>query len=297
MLYSNALQSKASRERKFDDILKWISPDSDNSITPEPLAKVAGSHRKFIESEPYSKWVGQGTPALICSGQRTFNIFSSISDFIQLALGSHILCSSSLVSTLPDFSSLIFHRLHEDPKLGISYFFFNHSNREETAEKAIRALLRQVVAQSPRIPGDVATEYSRYISDPHKMPTTQDKFTSLLKSSLKQFPSSPSFILIDAYDEFRNTHDEDWQRMELCSALFAICGDRSARILITTRPHWRHELKDAFRDESQIAAVKGDLADVEKYLDLKIQPFNRLDQDLKSNIKRTILDANREEAW
>ena len=195
-----------------------------------------------------------------------------------------------------DVSSLIFHRLRQDPKLCVAYFFFNHSTRDETAETVIRALLRQVVAQSPKVPVDVTTEYSRYVNDPHKVPTSRAKLASLLKLSLEQFPSSPRFILIDAYDEFRNTSEQGLQTGQLCSDLSEVCGKDLAKILITTRPQCRHELKDTFSD-SQIAAVKGDLIDVEKYLDGQIQPLKYLHNDLKSNIKKTILDTNQGEAW
>lgn len=146
------------------------------------------------------------------------------------------------------------------------------------------------------MPVDVAAEYSRYMNDPHKVPTSRVKLTSLLKSSLEQFPSSPRFILIDAYDEFRNSEEEELQKKRLRSALSEICGNDSAKILITTRPQCRYELKDNF-SSSEIAVVKGDLGDVEKYLDDQIQLQNYLHPDLKSNIKQTILDANREEAW
>jgi len=294
-LYSIALQSKAIRERQHDDILKWISPD-DSSITPKPVDEVAGSHRMFTDSEQYLNWVGEGSSVLICSGQGTFTLVSKISDLHVAGIGKSHLVLLPLLSTMPDFSSLIFHRLREDPNLCVAYFFFSHSNPDETAEKVIRALLRQVVAQSPRVPVDVTTEYSRYMNDPHKVPTTRDKFASLLKSSLEQFPSSPCFILIDAYDEFRNTREEERQKIQLCAALSTIGATNLAKILITTRPQCRHELKDTFSD-SQIAVVKGDLKDVEKYLDDQLQPLKSLHNDLKSNTKKTILDANREEAW
>jgi hypothetical protein len=195
-----------------------------------------------------------------------------------------------------NFSSLIFNRLREDPTLCISYFFFNHSNRDELAENVLRELLRQVLAQLPTIPINVTTEYSRYKNDPHRIMPSQHTFTNLLKSSLEQFSSSLKFILIDAYDEFRNTDDEDSQRINLCSALSKISSDGSTRILMTTRPQCAQELKDSF-PYSQIAFVKGDLADVEKYLDDKIRPLKRLNEKLKANIKETILESNRKELW
>jgi len=197
---------------------------------------------------------------------------------------------------LSDISSVIFNRLREDPKLCMSYFFFNVSNRDETAENVIRVLLRQIVAQLRRVPGEVNAEYSRFQNDPHKVKPSLDTLASLLRSSLQAFSSSPSFILLDAYDEFRNADNDEGQRSDLCSSLSEICRDGSARILITTRPQYRDVLKDTF-SESQIVVVKGDLIDVERHLDERMRPLKRLNNELKANIKKAILDANREDAW
>jgi len=215
---------------------------------------------------------------------------------LKLALESHTSCLPLFLQPCLTCSSAIFNRLRENPTLGISYFFFDDSNRDETAENVIRALLRQILAQLRRIPRDVSAEYSRFKNDPDRMIRSRYTFASLLKSSLEELSSSPSFILLDAYDEFRNKDDEERQRAQLCSTLSAICRSTSAKILITTRPQCRHELKDVF-SSSEIAVIKGDLIDVEKYLGDQIQLHKYLHDDLKANIKKTILDANREEAW
>ena len=294
--YANALQSKVIRDKQHQDILEWICPKGGTSIPPKRRDEVVNTHQPFVNSEEYLNWVGNGSPTLICTGHRTF-FFETSLILMKLAWENHTLCLSLFLQPfLTSISSMIFNRLRENPKLGISYFFFNHSNREETAENVIRVLLRQSVAQLRRIPEDVSTGYFRFINDPHRMMPSRNTFANLLKTSLKEFSSSPSFILLDAYDEFRNSSDEEGQRTELCSSLCAIYRSGSTRILITTRPQCRQELKDTY-SESQIAVVKGDSADIEKYLDDRIQPLKRLNDELKANIKKTILDANREEGW
>lgn len=192
------------------------------------------------------------------------------------------------------FSSLIFHRLREDPNLSISCFFFNHSNLNETADTVIRGWLRQVMTKLDKIPEAISTEYVRFKNDPQKIMPNQQTFTRLLKSALEQL-SSPSFFLLDAFDEFRNTKDQERERSELCAALSAICETGSAKILITTRPQHRDELEDVF-SKPQIATVKGDLRDVRKYLEYKLDPL-RLNEELKGEIKNTILNKNQDEAW
>jgi hypothetical protein len=127
------------------------------------------------------------------------------------------------------------------------------------------------------------------------MKSSPKTLANLLNASL-QATSSPSFILLDAYDEFRNTGDEEVQRSALCSFLSEICHYCSVKILVTTRPQCRQDLKEAF-PSSAVAVVKGDLADVETYLENRIQPLKRIHEQLKANIKRTILEANQDEAW
>jgi hypothetical protein len=220
---------------------------------------------------------------------------NSVSDFAEAGVGkSHLVYLSFLQPELT-CSSLLFHRLREDPNLNTSFFFCNHSIRDETAENVIREWLRQVVSQLDTIPEVISAEYVQFKKNPARIMPSQQTFTHLLKSTLEQF-SSPSIFLLDAFDEFRNTTDQEKQRDELCSALAEICESSSVKILITTRPQYRDELKVAF-PRSQIAIVKGDLQDVENYLDDQLLPLKRVNNELKVNIKKTILDANQKEAW
>jgi hypothetical protein len=102
--------------------------------------------------------------------------------------------------------------------------------------------------------------------------------------------------MLDAFDEFLNKDNEDGQRSELLDSLGKISRNVSTRFLITTRRNCAPELERAFKSESQVATVKGCSEDVEKYLDDELRRLIRLDDDLKATIRRTILDANREEA-
>jgi NACHT domain len=196
---------------------------------------------------------------------------------------------------MSDGSSVIFHRLRENPRVGISYFFFNHSNREQTAEDVIRVLLRQVTAQLQTIPPEVLADYSKFQKDPHRLPPSRETFANLLKSCLDAFPGS-CFILLDAYDEFRNAKCEDREREGLRSFLAEISQMKRIRILITTRPHWRAELENVFA-EAQVAEIRGDLKDVTRYLDSELQPRRHLNEGTKNLIRTKILEANRDNPW
>lgn len=166
------------------------------------------------------------------------------------------------------------------------------------AENVIRCLLKQVIAQLPIVPADVISAFSKFNNDPHKLLSSTDEVSILLKSSLDkffQFHSSPCFILLDAYDEFRNDADEDSERAKLCSYLSEISSTNNAKIFITTRLHCRMELESSFPD-AQVAELKGDLKDMRQYLDRKLQ-FLRLNGVTKNLIKTTILEANKEKPW
>ena len=199
---------------------------------------------------------------------------------------------------MADFSSAIFHRLRQNPRLGTSYFFFNHSNRDQTAENVIRFLLRHAVAQLPTIPADVHAEYSRFKTDPHKIMANGKRFAGLLKSSLEEFANfsaSPSFVLLDAYDEFCNSKSEDRERADLLFCLSEIFRTNKVKILISTRPHWCMELANTFKG-CQVAEVKGDLKDVKQYLEHELE-FRNLSDGTKDLIKTAIVEANKEEPW
>lgn len=190
---------------------------------------------------------------------------------------------------------MIFHRLRQNPRLRISYFVFNHSNKNETAENVIRFLLKQVVAQLPKAPKDVYEEYCRYKNDTHKVELEMPKLKGMLKYSLDELfksASSPSCILLDAYDEFRNLNNnaEERERDELRKCLSEISHSNSAKIFITTRPHCTSELERDFVGQ-QVAECKGDLADMEKYLDHELEVRRDLTPKLKALIQTTILEA------
>jgi NACHT domain len=179
------------------------------------------------------------------------------------------------------------------------YFLFNHSNREQKAEDVIRILLKQLVKQLPIIPIDVENEYNRYQKDPHNVMPSQEKFQSLLNSSIQDYfarTSNRAFILIDAYDEFRNCpEEEESERTYLRSCLQQLCAADMARVFITTRPQHRDTMQETFPG-AQMVEIHGDLKDIEKYLENRLQHF-KAQPAMKERIKSAIMDENQTEAW
>jgi hypothetical protein len=143
------------------------------------------------------------------------------------------------------------------------------------------------------IPADVEAEYKRFRDDPHEVVPDPRTFIDLLKSSLERLAKtslSPSFILLDAYDEFRNTASEDLERAELCSCLSGISGGNLARLLITTRWHCCMELEGNIPN-ARVTNLEADLEDVRRYLTHEL-PYLRLGVNVKNLITTTILNEN-----
>jgi hypothetical protein len=148
------------------------------------------------------------------------------------------------------------------------------------------------------MPADVTDAFLKYESDSHQiLPSTKD-FSNLLLSSLRkgfQLYSSPLFLLLDAYDEFRNEEDEETERAILCSCLSEISRANIAKIFITTRPHCAIDIYYIVENAEQIE-LHGNLRDVEQYLHRKMR-FLHLSLIMKNLIAETILEANRENPW
>ena len=301
-LYSGALQSQAIREKQYEDILEWISPSSTNYITPKRSNEVGSTCHWFLVSDKYLEWVGQGRSTLICSGKGTEPRGSRITVFSwRRQIPSRV--SSSRLNVSLTRSSVIFNRLLQTPRLGIIYFFFNHSDRTQTAENVVRVLLRQLLTQMDAIPSEVRNEYSRYKQDPHKRMPDRQMYSNLLKCSIEAFFKANKtriFVLVDAYDELLSTDEEKEinalaEKKAIRSSLSQLSGTGHAKILISTRPHYCQELRNSFPG-AIVADVHGDPEDMKTYIKSRLEPFN-FHEALKSEIMEQLLKASAKEKW
>jgi hypothetical protein len=200
-----------------------------------------------------------------------------------------------------DFSSVIFNRLLKTPEDGLLYFFFNHSDREQSAEHVTRVLLRQLLSQLDAVPEDVLLEYSHYKK--HLQMPPRETFERLLKLSLESFIKSTSsrvFILVDAYDELLSSSEERGdkaalERAAVCTCLSQLGEIHNVKMLITTRPQYCGELQTALPN-SKMAAIHGDRNDMELYLQTRLMPL-RLPDSLKAIILDKLVKANEDEKW
>jgi hypothetical protein len=164
-------------------------------------------------------------------------------------------------------------------------------------------LLRQLLKQLDTIPNDIVNEYSRYCQDPHGRMPDEDTYAMLLKSAVEQFykaNTKPVFILVDAYDELSSSREEKYERAthereKVRPFLSLLDGTGRAKILITTRLHYREELRNSFRGPI-MANVHGDLSDMRLYLRDRLVPL-RLRQALKNEITEKLLLENETDKW
>jgi hypothetical protein len=192
--------------------------------------------------------------------------------------------------------------LLQTPQLGIIYFFFNHSDRTQTAEIVIRVLLRQILEQLDNLPDMVISEYSRYKHDRHKRMPDRETFVRLLAFSIEQFykgNKNQVFILVDAYDELLSTKENAGgaalEKSAVRSSLSVINQTNCAKILITTRPHHCQELQNTFQ-ESRIIDIQGNHQDMETYIKGQMQPFD-FPEALQKVVLSELLQSNLGEKW
>jgi hypothetical protein len=189
------------------------------------------------------------------------------------------------------------------PRLGIIYFFFNHLDREQTAENVTRVLLRQLLQQLETIPKDIMSERSRYQKDTHRRMPDQAKYEDLLECSIDEFFEANQnrvFILVDAYDELLGRKEvkrevASRERATVRTCLSKLTRSGHAKVLITTRLHFCPELQATF-PTSKVAEVRGDLKDMTAFLNDRMQ-FLNLQESLKTEVINKLVTANEDDKW
>jgi hypothetical protein len=192
---------------------------------------------------------------------------------------------------LSDYISFsVFNKLRDTRHVGIVYFVFKISDKDQTASNVLRVLLRQLLEEFDGLPDSVYTAYTTAIREKRGPPDLLTS-TNLFKSCATHFVkthSSPVLVLLDAFDEFKNKGDENNQRTYLrksLESLATVLGPGKVRFLITTRVQYRDELARQFRGIR--IEVKPDPMDVDKYLDRRLENSSLTDS-LKKSIKSKI---------
>jgi hypothetical protein len=131
----------------------------------------------------------------------------------------------------------------------------------------------------------------------------EDTYNAFLESCIKEFFHTNKtfvFILVDAYDELLSSKGEKFeeateQREKVHSFLSLLEQTGCAKILITTRPQHRQELRNNF-PSSIVADVHGDLNDMRTYLSKRLAR-STLPRALKDEILDKLLLENEIDKW
>jgi hypothetical protein len=130
----------------------------------------------------------------------------------------------------------------------------------------------------------------------------EDTYSFLLVSAVEEFyrmNKNRVFILVDAYDEFLSSQEFEratQEREKLRSILSLLRGTGCcAKILVTTRHHYRQELQDTFPG-SIVGEIYGDLNDMRIYLGERLAR-SRLRQSFRDEILEKLLLENEDQKW
>lgn len=187
---------------------------------------------------------------------------------------------------------MIYRKLLETPQIGIIFFLFKISNRTQTTTDALRVLLRQLLQQCDEIPESIYSAYSPQSSEPDF-----DTLLKLLAASLSAFSSTysrPVFILLDAFDEFKNEKDEGHQRGSFLDAISTVLNSGNVKVFVTSRLPNLDDLLAKFKG-AVVKEVETNRDDVEKYLDRQLEG-SRLSPELQAAIKEKIT-AEADQSW
>jgi hypothetical protein len=157
--------------------------------------------------------------------------------------------------------------------------YFDYANREQTAEKVVASLLKQLLIILDQIPPIIKTKYENYLSGAPR-PIFSD-FVKLLISCIKESPKVTPVMLFDAFDECSS--DQQSKIFELIDQL----SKANIKVYITTRPHILDYLERL--EGSEIMEIQADDEDIKTFLKDKLQiTRRRIQDDSKEKIVRVI---------
>jgi hypothetical protein len=90
------------------------------------------------------------------------------------------------------------------PRTVVTYFYFEYGNKDHTTEHVIKVLLKQLICQLGKIPTNLESEYDGSRTGKSSPRPTADVFAKVFMECVRGLSStyqSPTFILLDAYDE------------------------------------------------------------------------------------------------
>ncbi|KAF3934240.1 Ankyrin-1 [Dactylellina cionopaga] len=221
----------------MDDFPYWIAP---STYTEQHLDIIEqqqhGTGKWFLESTEFKAWVEGTSDTLFCPGIP--------------GAGKTVLASLAIKNLS---------KLTQDGQTHVLYLYCNYRRQEDqTVEKLVSALLRQLVEQSDAIPESVDVLYNSHAGKITR-PSPKEVFNALLTiaGSLDRI-----FIVIDALDECKTK-----TRAELLARIEELKRKATISLLATSRPV--DEIVHHFKGATQLT-IKANKEDVEKFIDSQL---------------------------
>lgn len=221
-------------------ILRWLT-QNDYSLQQDKYIKMheKGTGQWFLNSAKFNRWVETGKQILFCRG---------------IPGAGKTILTALVVQTLSS-------RFAHDPKVGISYIYFNFWQQEEhSVDDLFAGLLKQLAEGLSPLPASLKALY-----DDHKgkgVRPTLDRVSGVLQSIIR-ISYKRVFIVVDAVDECQESNN---CRTRFIEALFSLqkCG---ANILATSRP--LTDVTDRF-DKRTWLEIRASDDDIHTYVDSQI---------------------------
>jgi hypothetical protein len=190
----DTMRSKLAREEDHD-LLNWITPDDYGPLQSDYFRRrQAGTGEWLLNSMEFQMWLKARRETLFCPGIP--------------GAGKTILTSVVI--------NYLTRRTSEDRSIGVAYVYCNFQRKgEQTADKLLSSLLKQLSERLPTIPGEVSDLYNRHKTD-RTRPSLEEISHTLYPVTVKY---SRVFILVDALDECRESEN---CRIKFLSEIFSL---------------------------------------------------------------------------
>ncbi|KAL2813093.1 purine and uridine phosphorylase [Aspergillus granulosus] len=251
-------------ERKEDyDILNWITAiDYGPQQSDYFRRRQDGTGQWLISSAEFQQWLRAPQKTLFCPGIP--------------GAGKTILTSIVI--------NHITKHTFEENNIGVAYLYCNFQRKDDQRiEDLLSSLLKQLAERQTSLPGEVKELYNQHKHE-RTRPAFEDIASTLHEVIVKY---SRVFIVIDALDECQTS---EGCRTKLLSEIFKLQIKCGINIFATSRIN--AEIEKLFCDALSLE-IRAKESDVELYLDkrMQLQQLDTLDNDLKAEIKRRVVDA------
>ncbi|GFF54553.1 hypothetical protein IFM46972_10053 [Aspergillus udagawae] len=258
----DTMRSKLARKEDYD-LLNWITPDDYGPLQSDHFRRrQAGTGEWLLNSMEFQKWLKTRQETLFCPG---------------IPGAGKTILASAVINHLT-------RRTCEDRSLGVAYVYCNFQRKnEQTADRLLSSLLKQLSERLPTVPGEISDLYSQHKTD-RTRPSLEEISRTLYSVAIKY---SRVFILVDALDECRESEN---CRIKFLSEIFSLQARCGINIFATSRMNG--EIEKIFTNAISLE-IRATDHDVETYLDerMRLQQLDILDDDTKIEIKRTVVNA------